>query len=382
MVNRKKRRLIADCNYADTEQDADQKYLSGFFVPDRFLSLRIGRKRIGVFSDLELNRAHKESRLTEILSLPSLERAAKKWLGKRSATVADLIAWLGNVYHIDLFRIPENFPASVSEGMRKHNLDFQVVKGALFPARYRKTGVEAEMVREGNRCSASGFRIVAEMLRASSIRDGFICFQNEILTSERLRAEIEVACLRMGGNAMNTIVAGGDQACDPHCEGSGPLRANELIIVDIFPRMKKHGYFGDMTRTFLKGKASDAQRRLVKTVRDAQKLAISMVRGNAQGSRIHEAVLTFFHEAGYPTRKINGVPNGFFHGTGHGLGLEIHEQLRISFNKLNLKPGFVVTIEPGLYYPGLGGCRIEDVVWVTNTGCEMLSKAPYEWEIP
>ncbi|QXD24655.1 aminopeptidase P family protein [Opitutia bacterium ISCC 51] len=382
MVKRKKRPVVADCIFADSEQDPDQRYLSGFSVPDPFLSLRIGRKSIGVFSDLEFNRAQKESRFTEILSLTAVDRSAKEWRDRRTVTVADQIAWLVNVYYIDILRLPQNFPVWVSEGLHKHKIDFQVVKGALFPARLEKTVIEAEMVREGNRCSAAGFHIVKQMLEASEIKEGLIYFEGKPLTSERLRQEIDVNCMRMGGVAMNTIVAGGDQACDAHCVGSGPLSANELIIVDIFPRMMNHGYFGDMTRTFLKGEASEEQRRLVSTVHEAQKMAISMVRANAQGRKIHRAIQALFDKEGYETKEVNGVPTGFFHGTGHGLGLEIHESIRIGNIKQTLRPGFVVTIEPGLYYPGLGGCRIEDVLWVTKDGCEMLSSAPYDWEIP
>ena len=380
MVKSKKRRIVADCIYADSEQDPDQRYLAGFFVPDPFLSLRIGRKKIGVFSDLEINRAKNESQLTDVLSMVAVERSAKEWLGKSAATVVDQITWLANVYHIDLFRVPQNFPVWISEGLHRHNFDFQVIEGALFPKRLEKSALEAELIREGNRCSAAGFRVVKKILQASQIRNGFIYFEGKKLTSERLREEIEFVCLRMGGVALHTIVAGGDQACDPHCGGSGSLKANELIIVDIFPRMKKHGYFGDMTRTFLKGKASDAQRKLVKTVRAAHKLGISMIKGGIQGNKVHEAINKLFRDAGFKTERVNGVPTGFFHGTGHGLGLELHEPLRIGANKLTLKPGFVLTIEPGLYYPGLGGCRIEDVVWLTKTGCEMLSRAPYQWE--
>jgi len=380
MVKSKKRRIVAYCNYAGSEQDPDQKYLAGFFVPDRFLSLKIGRKKIGVFSDLEINRAKNESQLSEILSLAVVERSAKDCLGKKDVTVVDQIAWLANVYHVDLFRVPQNFPAWISEGLHRHKIDFQVVEGALFPTRLEKTADEAAMVREGNRCSAAGFRVVKEILKASEIRRNFIYFEGKKLTSERLREEIEIVCMRMGGIALHTIVAGGDQACDPHCDGSGPLKANELIIVDVFPRMKKHGYFGDMTRTFLKGKASDAQRKLVKTVRAAHRLGLSMIKAGIQGNKIHKGINRLFDDAGYKTERVNGVPTGFFHSTGHGLGLEIHEPLRIGANKLTLKPGFVLTIEPGLYYPGLGGCRIEDVVWLTKTGCKLLSSSPYQWE--
>jgi len=382
MANRKKRKVVADCIYADSNNDPDQRYLSGFFVPDSFLTLSFGKRSIGVFSDLELNRAKSESQLTEILSLSAVKRSARKWLKKKNPDVPDHIAWLMDFYALDSLRVPENFPAWLLEGIRNHGLEVKVSRRAFFKARHIKSGVESEMVREGNRCSAAGFRAVRDILVASEIQNGFINFGGEVLTSERLREAIEIATLKLGGVAQHTIVAGGEQACDPHCEGHGPLMANSLIIVDIFPRMKMHGYFGDMTRTFLKGTASVAQRNLVEAVKDAHGLAISMVRGGCQGNKVHRAVKNFFKDKGYKTRIVNGVPTGFFHTTGHGLGLEIHEPLRIGESKVGFRLGNVLTVEPGLYYPGLGGCRIEDVVWVTNSGCELLSKAPYDWEIP
>ena len=143
MAKSKKRRVVADCIYADSEHDPDQRYLSGFFVPDRFLSLRIGRKKIGVFSDLEINRAKIESKFTDILSLAAIERSTKEWLGRRVISVVDQIAWLVNVYHIDLLRVPENFPVWISEGLHKNHIKFQVVNGALFSSRNVKTSIEA-----------------------------------------------------------------------------------------------------------------------------------------------------------------------------------------------------------------------------------------------
>lgn len=382
MANRKKLNVVADCIYADSDNNPDQRYLTGIVVPDNFLTLAFGKRSFGVFSDLELNRAKTESRLTEILSLTTVKRATSKWLNKKNPNVPDIIAWLMDFYAIDSLRVPENFPAWLLEGVRKHDLDCEVSKGAFFKARHIKSIVESEMVREGNRCSAAGFQAVRDILVASEIQNGFIHFEGEVLTSERLREAIEIAALKLGGVAQRTIVAGGDQACDPHCIGHGPLMANSLIIVDIFPRMKMHGYFGDMTRTFLKGTPSEAQRTLVEAVKEAHGLAISLVRGGIQGNKVHQAVKKLFKDLGYKTRLVKGVPTGFFHTTGHGLGLEIHEPLRIGDSKVKFKPGNVLTVEPGLYYPGLGGCRVEDVVWVTKSGCELLSKAPYDWKIP
>jgi Xaa-Pro aminopeptidase len=174
-------------------------------------------------------------------------------------------------------------------------------------------------------------------------------------------------------------VAGGDQACDPHERGYGPLKANSLIILDIFPRVAATGYFGDLTRTVVRGRASEQQRRLWETVNAGQALALRKMKPGVDGLTLHNEIKKFFADQGYPTELRNGQNVGFFHGTGHGLGLEIHEHPR--FQKTVFKVGQVLTVEPGLYYPGLGGVRTEDVVAVTGKGIRMLSKFPNNLEL-
>jgi Xaa-Pro aminopeptidase len=200
-----------------------------------------------------------------------------------------------------------------------------------------------------------------------------------VLTSEILRAEIDTAVLRAGGLPANTIVAGGDQACDPHERGHGPLKANSLIIIDIFPRSAASGYYGDLTRTVVRGRASDAQRRLWETVNAGQALALRKMKPGVDGLKLHLEVKQFFTDQGFPTEVRDGKQTGFFHGTGHGLGLEIHEHPR--FQKTSFKVGQVLTVEPGLYYPGLGGTRTEDVVAITKKGIRMLSRCENQLEL-
>jgi Xaa-Pro aminopeptidase len=200
-------------------------------------------------------------------------------------------------------------------------------------------------------------------------------YHNVPLTSEKLRAIIDIAIIQAGGLASHTIVAGGRQACDPHEQGHGVLRANEPIIVDIFPRSQKTGYFGDITRTVVKGRASEGVRKLYHTVARAQEIGFARLEAGVAGAEVHQAVKEFFDAEGYKTCRRNGRMQGFFHGTGHGLGLEIHESPRVSATSNDyLRAGHVVTIEPGLYYPELGGVRLEDVAYLLGGRPRNLTK--------
>jgi Xaa-Pro aminopeptidase len=215
-----------------------------------------------------------------------------------------------------------------------------------------------------------------QALKSSKIgRDGKLIYHGAPLTSEKVRAVIDTAILQVGGLTGHTIVAGGRQACDPHDSGHGPLRANEPIILDVFPRSQKTGYFGDITRTVVRGRASEAVRRLYDTVARAQEIAFACLLPAAKGVEVHAAVQAFFDNEGYKTVKKRGRMQGFFHGTGHGVGMEIHEAPRLGVASSDvLAAGQVLTIEPGLYYPGLGGVRLEDVAVLTAQGARNLTK--------
>ena len=215
-----------------------------------------------------------------------------------------------------------------------------------------------------------------QALKSAKIgRDRKLSYRGAPLTSEKLRSIIDCAILQAGGLAAHTIVAGGKQACDPHEGGHGQLFANELIILDIFPRSQKTGYFGDITRTVVRGRASEAARKLYDLVFRGQLLAFEKIRPNVSTTEIHGAIQKLFEQEGFKTGRRNGRMQGFFHGTGHGLGLEIHEAPRMgATSKGVLKAGQIVTVEPGLYYPEIGGVRIEDVALVTNRGARNLTR--------
>lgn len=369
--------------HADTHASRDLLHFGGFECHDPFTAFEHKGKKIAVLNALEFGRGLKESAYDEILPLEPLQAEIRK--GRPDAPrpgPAEIIALLAAKRRIAGWRVPEEFPAGLLERLRALGQTVQVAQGTVLPAREIKTAREAAAVRAGNRVAAAGFRAAEALLERATIAGRKLQLDGRPLTSERVRLAIEIACLEAGGLALDTIVAGGDQACDPHCRGLGPLRANELIIIDIFPRHTASGYHGDMTRTYLKGRASAEQSALVDAVATAQKAARRILRAGEIASAVHAECVSVFTARGYETKSTPTGAVGFFHGTGHGLGLAVHEAPRISAPVQEpLKAGAVVTIEPGLYYPGLGGCRIEDVAWLNDTGHTLLSKHPYRWEI-
>lgn len=366
--------------------DPDMLYFSRFSAFDPYLAFSYKGKKIGISHSMEYGRMRAESGFDEVLLLSEIQAGAAKRFALTNGSKPDevqLVKHLAKEYGITEFLVGSRFPVGLGFALKDAGLGIIPAKDAeLFPERELKTADEVEALRKGNAASAAGFRAVKKALSESRIKGDTLIHEGRVLTSERLRDLISVAALEKGAIALHTIAAGGDQACDCHNAGSGPIRPNELIVVDIFPRRASDGYWGDMTRTFLKGKASDAQRKLVRTVKAAHQLGIDMIKPGVSGGKVHNAVQAFFDKEGYVTKRDCTEPEGFFHGLGHGIGLEVHEApFMRQTATFKFKKGMTVTVEPGLYFKGLGGCRIEDMVHVTAGGNELISNAPYAWEI-
>ena len=369
--------------YADSASNTDQLYFSRISVPDPFISFGVGGKKYAVINALEFARVKRDAAFDEVLPLETYSQKAMERYGKFGRlSPAETIAVIAGEFGIKAFLVPEDFPASLYARLTiLHGIKLEPANGPFFAGREIKTAAEAAAIKEGNRCAAAGIGAAEKVLKESKISGGKLVWKGKPLTSERLKMAVEIACLEAGSLSMGTIAAGGDQACDPHNTGAGPLRANQLIVVDVFPRVQATGYHGDMTRTFLKGRASEFQKKLVATVREAQLNAFKLIRAGVNGQVVHQAVNDTFLRHGFRTERTERGSIGFFHGTGHGLGLAVHETPRVSTVDYILKEGSVVTVEPGLYYPGKGkgGCRIEDVVQVTDGKPRMLSSFHYEW---
>src|SRR5579863_4738399 len=227
--------------YADSERNADPLYLGGVGVPDPFIALRVRGRTVAVVSALEFGRVRRDSTFDSVLSLEACHERAKRIWPRRRPGPGLVIALLAKELKAGEFTVPEDFGAGLYQELRDAGLRLRIASGALFPEREIKSPAQAAALREANRCSAAGIAAAERVLRASKIRGGRLIYEGRVLTSERIKVAVEIACIEEGSVSSNTIVAGGDQACDPHNRGSGPVRPNELIIVDVFPRVSASG---------------------------------------------------------------------------------------------------------------------------------------------
>ena len=277
--------------------------------------------------------------------------------------------------------MPSDFPILYADAFRRKNFQMMTKADPFFEKRVIKTPAEIRAITVTLRHTEAACKAACEVIARSQIRKGKLYYRGKALTSEDIKKIVNVALMEHGCVAQHTIIAPGIQAVDPHNEGSGPFRANEPIVMDIFPQSVETRYYADLSRTVVRGKASSKLKKMYAAVREGQEIAFRMIRHGADGSKIHWAIMKRFDELGLRTGEKNGRMQGFFHGTGHGVGLEIHEPPRISVGKDILKAGQVVTVEPGLYYVDTGGVRLEDMVVVTRTGCRNLTRLPKVLEL-
>jgi Xaa-Pro aminopeptidase len=364
--------LIVDTS----EENADLYYRTGFFVPDPVIYLEHNGKKILVLSDLEIDRGKEEASVDRVLSLADYQRRllAQKVKRVRLLDVVDLVL---KDLKIKKVVVPGRFSIKYADGLRKRGYTVTARdEEPFFDERLRKTPHEIGMIADSLRKTIKVMGLAIKMIASSEIRKNRLYLGGGLLTSERVKGEINAELSRMGFTASHTIVASGVHSSMPHHSGEGPIFADKPVVIDVFPRSQKNGYFGDMTRTVVRGEPAPELVKMYDTVLRGQKLAISMIRDGVRVRDIHSAVVEYFKSRGFETTIIDGKMQGFIHSTGHGLGLEIHEPPRIGLGDEVLVTGNVVTVEPGLYYGKIGGVRIEDVVVVEKKGCVNLTKYP------
>jgi Xaa-Pro aminopeptidase len=362
--------------YAGSETDANLLYATRFLVGDPVPFVQVGRKKMLVLSDLEIGRGRDEAEVDEVLSLSALT----KRLGKRASTARVIEAVLRD-HGASACEVPHNFPLDLADALRKRRIRVTPRPPPFTPERLLKTPEEIRAIEAAQRATEEAVEAALDLLRRAKIRGHKIVHHGEVVTSESLKRVINVSLMERNCVAKNTIVAPGDQGCDPHNRGTGPIRPDQTLILDVFPRSGDTHYFADMTRTVVKGTPTPAVRRLYAAVKEGQEMGIAGVRHGVNGRPIHERIRKHFDGLGYRTEPRNGKMVGYFHGTGHGVGLDLHEAPSIGVRDSRLEAGAVVTVEPGLYYFGVGGVRLEDMVLVTKDGCRNLTRFPKRLEL-
>jgi Xaa-Pro aminopeptidase len=361
--------------------ESNQRYLTGFDAPDPFLSCYTPSELSMLVSGLEYGRAKTESRADRVTRPVAYDkRALVDDYGPREAGHRVAAAFLADA-GVDSVAVPERFPVGTADGLRDQGVRVVVdADDVLIDIRAVKTPTELDHVRTAQRANEVAMAAAENAIQEASVdADGQLVYQGEPLTSERIKQAIEITLLEHGCGLDETIVACGQQAADPHNRGSGPLQANEPIIVDIFPRDKSTGYHSDMTRTFCKGEPSETLREWYDLTEEALAAALAAVAPDNTGGDVHAAACEVYEDAGLPTfRSDPATEVGFIHSTGHGVGLDVHERPRLSTDGGDLVPGQVITVEPGLYDPKVGGVRIEDIVIVTEDGYENITEYPIE----
>jgi len=352
----------------DSICDADMYYLSHFLAGDRF-ALLTQEKSTLLVSSMETGRARKESMADECLSTSQYQIMEKlKGCEKPEEAYCRVLVEFLQGHGIRRLGVPFRFPAGIYQPLLQ---DFEVTVRESPASRWReiKRQEELDAIACTQRACERAMRQAVLLIGSSKPRGEMLYRDSQPLTSEKVRSIVEVSLLEDGCEAMDTIVAGGLAGADPHARGTGALAANAPIVIDIFSRSKSSRYFADMTRTVLKGEALPEVKEIYEAVRLAQAEGLLAIRAGVSGREVHSRVSQVFLDQGYPEKE----GRGFSHSTGHGVGLDVHEKPFLSEIGEALQVNHVVTVEPGLYYPEIGGVRLEDLVVVKEKGGENLT---------
>ncbi|OGX06356.1 MAG: Xaa-Pro aminopeptidase [Omnitrophica bacterium RIFCSPLOWO2_12_FULL_50_11] len=365
---------------AASERDSNLYYATGFLAPDPFIFAEIRGRKIVLMSELELDRARREAEADEVIPTGKITAKLKR-AGVTPITAAEMVHALFRERRVKCVLVPSDFPIEHADALRKKGYKIRFKPDPFYSERTIKNKKEVAAITQTLRHTERAVREAVHVLTKARIKGRYLMYKGKRLTAETLKQIINVSLMESGCIAAHTIVSSGRQCVDPHHQGSGPLPAHESIVMDVFPRATASRYFADMTRTVVRGKAGEKLKKMYRAVKEGQEIAFRQIRDGADGKKIHDAILHQFEKLGFPTGQIDGRMQGFFHGTGHGVGLDIHEPPRISSVCHILRAGQVVTVEPGLYYLDAGGVRLEDMVLVTKNGCKNLSRFPKVLEI-
>ena len=377
--------------YSDSFRDANIYYLTKFLAPDPFIFLkRVDADPILVVSQMEYSRAQKQSIIKTVKSyvdynyLQVVKTAKEPQLGamKFIAKVAEKELGMGTK-----ICVPPDFPVKAADVLREEGLTINPMFGVVEKARETKDIQEVEEIRAVQEVTEKATTEAIELIANADIGvNKTLLVNGEPLTVGRLKSFFGHRLLDNGCLIEeDIIVACGPKTSDPHYVGEpeDELKADQPIILDIYPRSIQKRYWTDMTRTIVKGRASDKLKKMFKTVSEAKNASLDAIQAGALGSHVYDVCCDVLEKAGYETtRGGKKITKGMPHSLGHGVGLQIHESPRMSeLYTSPLKAHSIVTVEPGLYDPDIGGVRLEDIIEVTKSGYNNLTRMETQLEI-
>jgi Xaa-Pro aminopeptidase len=359
--------------FADSIRSPEMRHEVPVAIPDPFLYVERNGSRHAIVTSFEIDRIKEAA--PDILTHP-LEHFGWDQLRRNGMERADALLHVAvsacRELGVGPAIVPSTFPVELADRLRSEGIDLTVDRRAFTDRRRVKNEVELAGIRRAQRAAEAAMDAARKVLRSG---DGD-------LTCERVKTAIADVVAKAGMVVDEFIVARGPQGAVGHEFGSGPIALGEPVIIDLWPRDPTTGCYADMTRTFVVGDVPGEIAEYHRLTREALDAAFAAVRGGVAGRDVHGAVCDVYEAAGYPTSRSKEpgtvLEDGFFHGTGHGVGLELHELPHVSIDPGELVAGDVITLEPGLYRKGFGGVRLEDLALVTEDGAENLTDYPYD----
>ena len=369
--------------YADSLRSPELRHEVPIAIPDAFLYAEKDGERHVVASSFELDRIAEAAPSLDLMPLEEfgIDELYAQGL-TRDQIELEIVLRAARRFGIEDAIVPPGFPLELADHLRENGIKLSADRKGFVARRRVKNDAELAGIRRAQRAAEAAMSAGRQLLRSAERRNGDLVLDGEPLTCERIKLAVEQAFTANGAFADEFIVSHGPQTAVGHDMGSGPIAPDEPICLDLFPRDRESGCFADMTRTFVVGEPSDELAEYHRLCREALDRSVAAIKAGVAGSDVNRLCCEIFEEHGFPTllsKKPGQVlKDGFYHSLGHGVGLEVHEQPTLGRGPGELVAGDVVAVEPGLYRHGYGGCRLEDIVLVTENGAEVLTEYPYD----
>jgi Xaa-Pro aminopeptidase len=369
--------------FADSVVSPEMRHEVPVLVPDPFLYAEKDGRRYAASTSFEVDRIAEAG----IEAHPWEDFGYDELIGQ--GIPREEITWLHinlnacRAFGVEDAAVPRSFPASVADHLRANGITLHPDYDFFADRRRVKTEAEIAGIRRAQKAAEAGMGAAKELLARAEGSNGSLAADGKPLTCELLKSAIRQAFTDHGVSSDDFIVSHGAQTAIGHELGFGPIEPDEPVVIDLWPKDPESGCYADMTRTYVVGTPPEELVEYHRLVKEALDRSFASTKAGVPGFDVFNLVCEFFEEHGQKT-AISKPPgevleNGFFHGLGHGVGLEVHEAPGMGRGSTGeLMAGDVVTLEPGLYRQGFGGCRLEDLVLVTENGAEKLTDFPYD----